>query len=204
MQKPKIATRNVIAIPLVGALASVLLIGSPSVAYAQFQPFGNTEQLPPQVFVASGVKKVTPLAARDAFTITAPAPVSALAAVKMAPVVQVPVLSSGVGPSALSVAFGLAGIPYVSMGASRSGFDCSGLVSYALSQGGVVAPHSADGIAYMGTQISLADAQPGDLVWYPGQHIEFWVSPGVMFGASVPGTVVGTHAIWGRPVIIRL
>lgn len=109
-----------------------------------------------------------------------------------------------IGEQALGVALTLAGVPYSFAGASPSGVDCSGLVSYALAQVGVTAPHSAGGIAALGTQINFDDARPGDLVWYPGQHIEFWVRPGVMFGAAEPGTVVEEHSIWGSPLIIRL
>jgi len=131
------------------------------------------------------------------------APVSEPAAAEAPVAVPAPVPVSGLGSAALNVAYGLAGVPYVANGASPSGFDCSGLVSYAFAQVGYPLPHNANAIGAMGTVINPADAQPGDLAVYPG-HIEFWVSPGVMFGAAVPGTVVGIHNIWGNPLIIRL
>ncbi len=131
------------------------------------------------------------------------APVSEPAAAAPPVAVPAPVPVSGLGSAALNVAYGFAGVPYVANAASPAGFDCSGLVSYAFAQVGLPLPHNANAIGSMGTVINPADAQPGDLVVYSG-HIEFWVSPGVMFGAAVPGTVVGTHNIWGNPTIVRL
>lgn len=105
---------------------------------------------------------------------------------------------------ALSVARELVGAPYVYSGASPSGFDCSGLVMYAFSQVGVSLEHSADGIATLGVEVQESDARVGDLVWYPGQHIGFWVSPGLMLDAPTEGRSVSVNAIWGTPTYIRL
>ena len=55
--------------------------------------------------------------------------------------------------------------------------DCSGLTAYAWSEAGIGLAHQS------GTQIrssaprSLADAQPGDLVWYPG-HVMLYLGAG--------------------------
>lgn len=108
------------------------------------------------------------------------------------------------GEQLLAVALNYEGVPYVPYSANPSGFDCSGLISFSLSQLGITVPHGADRIAESGTRISEDEARPGDLVWYPGQHIEIWVKPGVMFGASREGTLVSYHNIWGSPVFIRL
>ena len=58
------------------------------------------------------------------------------------------------------------GVPYVFAGASTSGFDCSGLTLYAYSKIGVTLPHSAAQQATLGTAVSRANPQPGDLVFF--------------------------------------
>lgn len=108
------------------------------------------------------------------------------------------------GSDALAVAYSYIGTPYVSMAAGPGGFDCSGLVMFSFAQVGVSLPHSADQIGSMGTIIDESQAVPGDLVWWPGQHIGFWVAPGQMLDAPVPGQTVGVHNMWGSPVIVRL
>ena len=109
-----------------------------------------------------------------------------------------------IGAQALAVAYNYIGTPYVAYAAGPGGFDCSGLVMFSFAQIGVSVPHGANGIANMGTVIDASQAEPGDLVWYPGQHIGFWVSPGLMLDAPIPGRTVGVHQIWGAPLIVRL
>ncbi len=115
-----------------------------------------------------------------------------------------PAPQPGIGGSALAVAYNYVGVPYVYAGSTPGGFDCSGLVMFSFAQVGVGLPHSADAIGSMGTVIDVSQAVPGDLVYYPGQHIGFWVSPGQMLDAAVPGTTIGVHQIWGNPLIVRL
>lgn len=58
------------------------------------------------------------------------------------------------------------GAPYVWGGNSPSGFDCSGFTQYVFAQFGISLPHSAAAQAQMGTPVSKADLQPGDLVFF--------------------------------------
>lgn len=59
------------------------------------------------------------------------------------------------------------GQPYVWGGASRGGFDCSGLIVYLFrKQRGMVLPHSASAQARLGTPVAFDALQPGDLVFF--------------------------------------
>ena len=62
------------------------------------------------------------------------------------------------------------GIPYVYGGASPSGFDCSGFVYYVLKQFGY-SPYRTPADQYrMGTYVSKANLQPGDIVFFAGTY----------------------------------
>lgn len=87
------------------------------------------------------------------------------------------------------------GTPYVAYGASPAGFDCSGFTSYVYATFGVALPHQSEGQRAMGTPISEADAQPGDIVWMPG-HVGLWGGPGMILDAPVPGGSVQLRRIW--------
>jgi len=53
----------------------------------------------------------------------------------------------------------------------RTGFDCSGLVAHVFEQAwGIRLPHSVQAQSEVGTPVSLAQLQPGDLVFYDTQH----------------------------------
>ena len=54
------------------------------------------------------------------------------------------------------------------------GYDCSGLVAHVFAQAwGLDLPHSARAQSEIGTPVSLAELQPGDLVFYNTQHRAF-------------------------------
>jgi cell wall-associated NlpC family hydrolase len=74
------------------------------------------------------------------------------------------------------------------------GFDCSGLVQYALAKAGIDAPRLSYDQLKMGPRVSLAALQPGDLVGFgDGHHIAIYLGGGQIVEA--PRT--------GRPVRIR-
>jgi cell wall-associated NlpC family hydrolase len=61
-----------------------------------------------------------------------------------------------------------------------SGFDCSGLVSWAWSQAGIDLAHQSRSIINDVSATSLDEVQPGDVIYYPG-HIEMALGLGDSF-----------------------
>jgi cell wall-associated NlpC family hydrolase len=52
-----------------------------------------------------------------------------------------------------------------------TGYDCSGLVAHVFEQAwGLELPHNARAQSEIGTPVSLAELQPGDLVFFDTQH----------------------------------
>jgi len=85
------------------------------------------------------------------------------------------------------------GVPYVWGGSSPSGFDCSGLVMWAYAQVSISLPHFSGGQFAATTHISMADIQPGDLLFYgPGgsDHEAMYVGGGSMIEAPYTGAFV--------------
>ena len=62
------------------------------------------------------------------------------------------------------------GTPYLSSGASPTGFDCSGFVSYVLGNFGFDVIHSSYGLAEYGRTVKLSEARPGDLMFFKGSN----------------------------------
>jgi len=101
-------------------------------------------------------------------------------------------LGTGVGVEALRAAATKLGRPYV-WGASGPGsFDCSGLTSWAFKKVGITLPRSSSAQAKVGTPVSFADLQPGDLVFYysPVSHVGIYAGGGKMINAPQSGDVV--------------
>lgn len=108
-------------------------------------------------------------------------------------------------PFSLNAVFNTAltyrGVPYVFGGADPSGFDCSGFIMFVYAQYGVNLPHSVrmqDGI---GTPISEADAQPGDVVIFnDDSHDGFYAGNGMILHAPYPGARVRVQKLWTTAV----
>jgi cell wall-associated NlpC family hydrolase len=125
-----------------------------------------------------------------------------------APPADVPLPVSGPNgraAGAIAAARSVLGTPYRWAGSSPStGFDCSGLMSWAWSQVGVSLPRTSRGM-FAGTQrISASQLQPGDLVFYgsPVHHVGMYVGGGQMIHSPRTGDVVKIapiHRGFGNP-----
>ena len=85
------------------------------------------------------------------------------------------------------------GNPYVWGGTSLTkGADCSGFVLSVYSKYGYSLPHSSAAQSKMGTKITLAQAKPGDLIFYSNgsrvNHVAIYIGGGMIVHASNPRT----------------
>jgi len=93
------------------------------------------------------------------------------------------------------------GVPYVYGGSTPAGFDCSGFVMFVYAQFGISLPHSVVSQDAIGTTISAADAQPGDLVVFDdGSHDGIYAGNGNILHAPYSGASVRVQPIWSGAV----
>jgi peptidoglycan DL-endopeptidase CwlO len=99
--------------------------------------------------------------------------------------------------SILQAALAQVGKPYVWGSSGPNGFDCSGLTSFAYQAAGVSLPHSSRAQSRMGTEVSRAGLQPGDLVYFysPVSHVGIYIGDGKMVHARTFGQPVAVTSV---------
>ena len=108
--------------------------------------------------------------------------------------------ASGVGAVAASFALTQLGRPYHWSGHSpATGFDCSGLVSWAYGKAGVEIPHQSAAIFALGARIPMAQAVPGDVVSFGGEgHVGIYLGGGLYVHSPQTGDVVRVENVFAH------
>ncbi|MFG2572988.1 C40 family peptidase [Streptomyces sp. NBC_00704] len=104
--------------------------------------------------------------------------------------------STATGSAAAVIAFARAqiGDAYVSGGTGPNSWDCSGLMQTAFKQVGIDLPRVSQDQSTAGTQVSLDNLQPGDILYWgsagSAYHVAVYVGDGMFVGAQNPSTGV--------------
>jgi peptidoglycan DL-endopeptidase CwlO len=114
--------------------------------------------------------------------------------------------TGGTGQQVVSDAETYLGVPYQWGGTDPStGLDCSGLTQRTYADLGITLPRTAAEQQQVGTPVaSLADAQPGDLLFFgsPAHHVAIYAGNGEMVQAPHTGEKVQVSSVadFGEPV----
>jgi cell wall-associated NlpC family hydrolase len=102
--------------------------------------------------------------------------------------------------AAKAIAFARAqiGKPYVWGATGPDSYDCSGLTQAAWKAAGVTLPRTTYDQVNAGTTVSLADARPGDLIFFYDDisHVGVYIGNGMMIHAPKPGAYVREESIY--------
>ncbi len=102
--------------------------------------------------------------------------------------------ATGSAAAILSFVKAQVGDAYVSGGTGPNSWDCSGLVQAAFKQVGINLPRVSQDQSTAGTQVSLSNLQPGDILYWgsagSAYHVGVYVGDGMFVGAQNPSTGV--------------
>ncbi|MHB9859632.1 C40 family peptidase [Streptomyces sp. YIM S03343] len=99
---------------------------------------------------------------------------------------------------ALAFARAQIGKPYVWGATGPGSYDCSGLTQAAWKAAGVSLPRVTYDQVNAGTTVSVADAKPGDLIFFYSDvsHVGLYIGNGMMIHAPKPGAYVREESIY--------
>jgi cell wall-associated NlpC family hydrolase len=99
---------------------------------------------------------------------------------------------AAVRKAAVTNALGKIGKPYRWGAMGPNAFDCSGLVKWSFGNAGRNLPRTSRAMASVGTPVSRANLQPGDLVFFyqPISHVGIYIGDGKIVHASRSGQPV--------------
>lgn len=158
---------------------------------------------PPKPKVAPPKPKVT-AASRSQRRTAVPAAVESVAEAPAPEPIGAAAPASANGNAIVEIASRYVGVPYRWGGSTPAGFDCSGYTSYVFAQVGITLPRTSSAQRNVGTVVSRAEAQPGDLIWTPG-HIAIYAGGNIQVDAPRPGKTIQIREIWqSNPTFIRV
>lgn len=122
-----------------------------------------------------------------------------------APVVGVPANQAAAVARAIAFARAQVGKPYEWAAAGPDSFDCSGLTMRAWARGGKSLPHYSVAQFEQSTRITMADARPGDLVFWTKNgaasgiyHVALYIGGGQTIEAPRTGLKVRYNSIYSN------
>ncbi|MGI8752728.1 MAG: C40 family peptidase [Acidimicrobiales bacterium] len=153
--------------PTTGWLGALASLGLPGVDMIVSHAYSDRLGLTPDSGLVVSASKMDPFALSAALMSTLPgASVELLHPNADMGSATSPALPAGVLGKAVSAALTRVGDPYAWGGTGPGTFDCSGLVQWSFAQAGISLPRTAAEQYLTGPRLALADAQPGDLLFW--------------------------------------